>query len=421
MADRHSQSPGGVAVSKTAALTGLLLLATVTALYFAANILVPIAFAVFLNVLLSPIVRALGKRKVPASVSAGMLVSGMVSMVILFVSLLAEPAGQWLHDAPRSIRDLQAQVFTAKDKIANIQEIAKEVGELTSTDSPGRTQEVVVKDADLVENLVGSMPTVLAFAGIVIFLTFFLLASGDTLLRRMTHCGRNWSEQRRIVTIAKQIQSDLSRYLWIVTTINLLLGIAVALTMHLLDVPNPFLWGVMVALFNFAPYLGAVTSTGILLLVGLTTFDTLADAIVAPATFLVLTIIEGQLVTPAIVGRRMALSPVFIFLSVVFWGWLWGIAGALMAVPIVTSFKVICDHVPALEPLAEFIRNEKKGPQTADGLEARHVGTALTVNRAKPVCTERGSQSGSQEIKSGPNEATERPQRADGLEPISCS
>lgn len=365
MADRQPKARHFPRSSAPIALTGLFLFASAAAFYFAANILIPVAFAFFLNLLLSPIVRVLGNYRCPTPVSAAMLVAGMVSVAVMFVSLLAEPAGDWLRDAPTSIRGLQEQVFTAKDKFANIQELAEEVDELTSPATARGPQEVVVKGANVFENMVGSMPSVFTFAGIVIFLTYFLLASGDTLLRRMTYCGRNWSERRRIVTIARQIQSDLSRYLLTVTTINLLLGIAVTVTMHLLEVPNPFLWGAMVALLNFAPYIGAVISAAVLTVVGLTTFAALADALMVPFAFLILTVIEGQLLTPAVVGRRMALSPIFVFLSVIFWGWLWGIAGALMAVPIMTGFKVVCDHVPALEPFGAFIRSENGRAQFA--------------------------------------------------------
>ena len=132
--------------------------------------------------------------------------------------------------------------------------------------------------------------------------------------------------------------------------------------MYWLDVPNPFLWGTMVALFNFAPYVGAVVSTGVLTVVGLSTFDTLGDSLTPAAVFLCLTILEGQLITPTILGHRMALSPIFVFLAVIVWGWLWGIAGALMAVPIVTGLKVVCDHVPGLARVGDFVRSDEPRP-----------------------------------------------------------
>ncbi len=336
-------------------------LAVLATLYQAAELLVPIAFAILLNFLLSPVVRAFQRLHVPAAFTAATLVTGLLALVVLIFGALAEPAEQWLKEAPRSIRDLKTYSFPANQKLADIQEIAAEVTELGQSDAPAKAQSVVVRGPGMFENIVGSLPSVLTFVGIVVFLTFFLLASGDALLRRITLCGRSWQECRRIVTIARQVRSELSRYLLTVTAINLSLGLALSGAMYLLDVPNPFLWGLMTALFNFAPYLGAVASASVLTIVGLTTFDTLAEAAMVPSALLVLTILEGQLVTPAILGRRMALSPVFIFLSVIIWGWLWGVAGALMAVPIVTIIKVICDNVPSLNPIGRFVRNEADG------------------------------------------------------------
>ena len=129
--------------------------------------------------------------------------------------------------------------------------------------------------------------------------------------------------------------------------------------MFWLNVPNPFLWGTMVALFNFAPYVGAVVSASVLTVVGLSTFDTLGESLAPAAVFLCITIVEGQLITPTILGQRMALSPIFVFLAVIVWGWLWGVAGALMAVPIVTGLKVICDHVPGLAWVGDFVRSDE--------------------------------------------------------------
>ncbi len=344
-----------------ATLVGILLLATAATLHVAAELLIPITFAILLNVLLSPTVRTLQRHGVPAGISAAALVATLLGIVVMLITFLAEPAEQWLEDAPRSIRELQSQSFSAKKRLADIQQLADEVDELTSTDLPGSVQSVVVQGPDLLESLLGGLPSVIAFAAIVVFLTFFLLASGDTLLRRMTRWGRTWTERRRIVCIAHQIQSDLSRYLALVTAINLTLGTVVAVAMHLLNVPNPLLWGAMVTLFNFAPYVGALASSIVLTVVGFTEFDSAAKALAVPGIFVCLTILEGQLITPAVVGKQKTLSPLFVFLSVIFWGWLWGVAGALMAVPLVTSLKVIADHVPSLRPVGEFVRGDGGG------------------------------------------------------------
>ena len=346
-------------------LLALLLIALVAVMYFAADLLVPIAISVLLNLLLSPLVKALRRRGIPPALSAAVLVTTIVGLVIFAVGGLAEPAERWISEAPQSIREIRKQTFAAQDQLSGITELAEEVDELANSETSSDAQEVVVKGPGVLTSAVGKLPAIAAFTGIVIFLTFFLLASGDTMLRRVTRCGRTWTERRRIVSIARQVQSDLSRYLGTVTVVNLMLGVAVSLIMHLLKVPNPLLWGAVAGVFNFAPYVGALATAMLLTVVGITTFDNLADALAVPASFIALTIVEGQLITPAVLGRRLSVHPLVVFLAIIFWGWLWGVAGALMAVPIVTSLKVVADHVPRLNFVAGFIRREDTGGNVA--------------------------------------------------------
>jgi predicted PurR-regulated permease PerM len=370
------------------AMIGLFFLALIASLYLAAELLVPVAFAILLNLLFSPAVRWLSRRRVPVVLGAGVLVVAMIAIIVFALATLAGPANAWLDDAPRTVRELQQQMTAAKGNLANIQELADEVEQLSAEDSPQRVQTVEVKGPGVIESVVGGLPTVAAFAGVVIFLTFFLLASGDSLLRRMTSCGRTWSERRRIVMIARQIESDLSRYLATVTVINAGLGIAVAVTMYFLEVPNPLLWGVMAYLLNFAPYVGALTSAAVLTLVGLMTFDTLGEALMVPGAFLCLTILEGQLLTPSILGNRMSLSPIVIFVAVIFWGWLWGIGGALMAVPLMTCIKVVCDQVPGLRLASNFLSRDPAGP--AANPTPRPLQQSFPLDGPSAPATQRG-------------------------------
>jgi predicted PurR-regulated permease PerM len=160
----------------------------------------------------------------------------------------------------------------------------------------------------------------------------------------LVQLGSTQDSRRRISMMLRDVRKEVSTYLNTVTMINIALGIAVGLAMWWLGVPDPALWGVMVALFNFAPYIGAAASAFVLTVVGATAFDTLGQALLVPALFLVLTVIEGSVVTPIILGRRVSLNSLLVFLSVVFWGWIWGPAGALMAVPVTSSLSVFRTH-----------------------------------------------------------------------------
>lgn len=338
------------------ALTGLFVLAVIYTLYLAADIFVPVAFAILLNILLSPITRGMEKIGIVPRISAALTMITLVAIVGWAIAALAEPAEQWLADAPKTVRELKAQALETKGKFAEIQQLAEEVEEITSVDTASMPQPVVVEGPGILEGLLGGLPSMITASAIVIFLTYFLLASGDGILRRLTRCARTWSRRRRIVTISREIQNDLSVYLGTVTIINICLGAAAALILYLLEFPNPLLWGTMIGALNFAPYVGALASVLVLTVVGLTSFESIAQGLTAPCAILVLTTLEGQVITPSVLGSRMSLHPAVVFVSVLMWGWLWGVAGALMAVPIMTSLKVWIDHLPAQQHWGAFLR-----------------------------------------------------------------
>jgi hypothetical protein len=163
------------------------------------------------------------------------------------------------------------------------------------------------------------------------------------------------SDKKKALEIARGIETEIGRYLVTVSIINLVLGVAASLLMYLLHMPNPMLWGAMVALLNFIPYVGATISLSILTVVAILTFETLGQALAVPAGFLVLTTLEGQIGYPFIVGRHFSVNPVLVFVSLLFWGLLWGIPGMLMAVPILVIAKIICSHIESLAVVKEFL------------------------------------------------------------------
>ena len=359
------------------ALIGLFVLAIGYTLFFMADLLVPIAFAILLNVLLSPIVRRMERWGIGPRIGAGAVMLTIIGIAALAIIMLAEPAERWLAEAPTTVRELRSQTLEAQGKLADIQELAEEVEEITDVESPSRPRSVVVEGPGFLEDLLGGLPSIVAGTVVIVFLTYFLLASGDTVLRRLTRCARTWAGRRRIVSIVREIQSDLSSYLGTVTIINLSLGGVVALALYWLEVPNPVLWGTMVAALNFAPYVGSMVAVLIMAVVGLTNSETIADGLVVPGVVLLLTTLEGQLLTPMLLGRRVSLNPTVVFLAVIVWGWLWGVAGALMAVPITTSLKIVFDHIPSSRYLATFMQpNDDCGRRSVANLQRKSLTLA---------------------------------------------
>ena len=346
---------------RSLALTALAVLAILYTLYFARVVLIPITVAVLINLLLSPIVSWLSRRGIPTSLSAGAILLGLLLLIGGTGYVLSEPAKEWLDDAPRNLRELGREFREMKGPLEDIKELGEEVDEMTEIESrKGPTQKVEISTPSMLDRTMQGVPTFVASSVVVFFTSFFLLASGNRLGRRLLTFGKSWPQKRQIILVSREIQAEVARYLRTVSLINIVLGAAVATAMWLLDVPNPILWGVMVTVLNFAPYVGAIVSAAVLTLVGVATFDSLGQALLVPAVFIVLTSLEGGLITPMVLGQRLSLSALVVFVSVVFWGWLWGPMGALIAVPLMSSIKVFFDHIEATAPLSAMMEGARR-------------------------------------------------------------
>jgi predicted PurR-regulated permease PerM len=188
-----------------------------------------------------------------------------------------------------------------------------------------------------------------------VVLLFFLLASGDVFLRKLVTVLPRFEDKKAAVEISRQIEHDISTYLLAITVVNAVFGLAVATAMFFLGMPNPLLWGVMAGLLHFIPFLGAVIGISVVTLVAAVTLDGIGAILLVPTAYFSLNIIEEYIVLPLVMGRRLMLNPVVVLIWLIFWTWLWGIPGALMAVPLLAIVKIICDHVEPLAALAEFI------------------------------------------------------------------
>ena len=189
----------------------------------------------------------------------------------------------------------------------------------------------------------------------MLILLYFLLAYDGVFLMKLIRLMPTLSDKKRAVSIAHDIESHVSRYLLTITVINICLGTAVGTTVGLLGLHNPIMWGVMVAVLNFIPYLGALTGIICMTLGAVLSFDSFSYALIFPAAYLILASLEGNFITPMVMGRSLTLNPVIVLLSLIFWGWMWGIAGIILAVPILAAFKIFCAHIEPMEPLAEFL------------------------------------------------------------------
>jgi predicted PurR-regulated permease PerM len=354
-------APASPATARTGplALSGLLLIAVLTVLHLAREFVLPVVAALILSLVFLPAVRAMKAVWIPAPLGAGIVVLGLLVSFILGAYTLAEPARDWLDRAPQGLREIRAKLLPFTGEVSDMSKTTAEVQHLAQGMTGGRGPEpgsgVTVSTGTLAAGIFEGARTFSLGAASTLLLMYFLLASGDMFLRKTISVTPRLADKKRAVDIAEQIEAAVSRYLFAVTLINLTLGAAVALALYLLGVPNPLLWGVVVAVLNFVPYLGEVMIVGALTIVGLLTFDDPWRGLLVPAVFCVLSAAERYLLTPMVIGRRLSLNPVVIVLSVLFWGAMWGMAGALLAVPILVTLKVLADRVDRLHGFGEFL------------------------------------------------------------------
>jgi len=338
---------------RSIALTGLFMLAVFYTIYFMRSILLPMVLALLLSYLLRPIVRGLARLKIPLPVSAALLLIGFFGLIGYGISALATPTAGWLAKAPAGFTELQRKLLPVRKSVAQVTQATGEIEKLTSTNAEAKAIEV--KRHPITETLFVRTPEFVASAVLSLILLYFLLVYDQTFIAKLVKLLPTLSDKKAAVGIAHDIESQISRYLFTITAINVCLGLAVGSAVGMLGLPNPVMWGVMVALLNFVPYLGALTGI-ICMTIGATlSFDSLGYAIVFPAVYLTLGVLEGSFVTPWVMGRSLTLNPVIILLSLTFWGWMWGMVGIILAVPILAAFKIFCAHIKPMEPFAEFL------------------------------------------------------------------
>jgi predicted PurR-regulated permease PerM len=356
-------SRGGLAPAKyhSSVLLCLAVLAAAYTMYFAATLLVPIVASLLLYFLLSPIVARLASFGLNRAIASIVVVLALIAMLTGALYQLSEPGARWLRDAPNSVAEFRDKLRPRPGPLADVRNASEAVedavAEITGSEdgSEDAAPEVEIREPDTLESVLARLPAVAASSLVTCVLTLFSLIYGDRFLRRLVALGGTFAARKRIVVILRQVERDIARYLGTITLVNIGLGVVVGLAMHGLGLPNPVLWGTVACLLNFAPYVGAALTATTLLLAGVATFDSL-NAMLAPAgAFLIITIIEGQMVTPMLLGRRLELNPMIVFLSVVVLGWLWDLVGALIAVPLVASIRIVLSNTPRLRGVGNLL------------------------------------------------------------------
>jgi len=361
----EATAPAGRPAVGTTVLTVLAVLYT---LYVARGFLIPIVFALLLNFLLSPAIRRFARIRIKAPLGAGLVVLLLVGGLGFGIYQLAGPAQRWAASAPQSFakaqRKLRTIILPMQQVSRNVEQAANAVGGPVE----GRKSQVVVQSGpSLSSRLFGTTQRIAAGLVEIFILLYFLLAGGDLFLQKLIKVLPHFSDKVKAVEIARAIEATVSAYLSTTLLLNIGEGIVVAIALWLLGMPNVVLWGVMVAALEFVPYLGAATATVVLGVAGLAQFDQLGHALMIPGAYLLINLVQSNLLTPMMLGHRLTLNPVAIFVGLAFFFWIWGVPGAFLAVPILATTKIVCDNIESLTAIGEFLgqRDEDERRVTA--------------------------------------------------------
>jgi predicted PurR-regulated permease PerM len=337
---------------RTVFLAALLLLAALAACYAAAEIVLPIVLAFVLSAVLRPIFRILQDLRLPAFLAALVIVVALLSLLVAIGLLLSGPLSDWISRLPETVPRLQQRLQWISTPIHSLQDAIAHIQKLAPVGGPPALS---VKTTTMAERLLVQAKFVAGEAFTTVLVLYFVLMAGETFLRRLVEILPRFKDKRQAVVISQQIEQDISIYLATITMMNSFVGVGVALTSWACGLGDPLLWGIIAFLLNYVPILGPTAGVMLFLVAGLVTIDPLWAAFLPAALYLLIHLAEGETITPMLLARRFTVNPVLIVLSVVFWYWLWGIAGAVLATPMLAILKIVCDRIERLRPIGHLI------------------------------------------------------------------
>jgi predicted PurR-regulated permease PerM len=335
------------------------LIVSLAACWLASDLLIPVMLAMLLALLANPMVTRLRKIWIPRWLGSLVVVVGGLVMTVWLSSLLIGPAADWVKQAPTELRQLAPKIKKITRQVEQANKAAASIVRAAGGAAPApasASAEDKPKPPNL-WSLVSAAPRMLASVLAVVLLAYFFLVYGQDLQRQAIARLPADRHKRITVDILKRIETDLSTYVLTISAINVCLGMILTGALYWLgiDIGDALLWGTLAALLNFVPYVGPLSGVALLAVVGVVAFDQPARMLIPPALYLALHVTESQIVTPIILGRRMAISPLVMLLWLMLWGFLWGVAGLLLAVPMLASIKIVAERVPGWEPWARLI------------------------------------------------------------------
>jgi len=330
------------------------------ALYLLREIVVPFFIALLFCFLLAPLVKMLRRFYIPAEIGS--------ALVILFLLLgigygcygVAQPAATWIGKGPEAIETVDLKIRKVADFLATplsaISQVDEDLNSLSKYVQTNNQTSVSIKQSSF---LVGTVATTtwqfLVEVSLTIVILYFLLIYDDFFLSRLVHWRGSLEKKKEVVSIAREVQNNVFKYLFARTVINIGLAVVVTIVMYAFGMPDPLLWGVMAGILEYIPYLGALVSFAVVAVVALFSFASIAYASLVALAFALILFIEGNIIAPIVISRSVMLNPLIIILGLIFWGWLWGVAGAFMSVPLMVTIKIVFETLYEVSFMNEIL------------------------------------------------------------------
>ena len=340
-------------------LAGLFLIAALAGAYFAREVLLPIVLAFILKLLFQPIMRLLSRVHVPRVVASLAVILIFLGIMVGLGELLSTPAANWAKRLPEGLPRLEQRVQFISAPLKALSRFLAHAGGMVSGGANNQATPAA-PGMDLQGSILSGVQVFASGFFSTLLVLFFLLMSGDTLLRRLVEVMPSFGDKRQVIDIAQQVETDISAYLLTITGMNLLVGIVTGLAMWALGLQDALLWGAIAFLLNYVPILGPLVGLGLFLAVGMLSLDPLWKAFMPMALYAGIHLIEGETVTPILLAQRFILNPVLVIIALLFWDWMWGVPGAILAVPMLAITKVICDRIVPLAAFGHFLEGKKQ-------------------------------------------------------------
>ena len=353
---REAETPPRPRASTAAVV--LAVLAVGYTLWATQDLILPVLLAMFFALVGNPIIRVLQRLHVPRFVGALAVLAGGIAIAVLLAQQLVQPAGEWIREAPRELRTLAPKLQKLTKPVQEANKAAENIARAAGGENTARPVQVVKTEVNDPYKALTATPMLVASVLAVVLLTFFFMVYGQDLQRNAIALLPDRQKKKLTVEILHAIEIEVSRYVLTISVINAVVGLVFAACLFFflgLPLDEALLWGTMAALLNFAPYVGPLIGMVVMVLMGFASYDEPLRALLPAAIYLGLHTLEGQIVTPIVLGKRMAISPLVLILALMVFGWLWGIIGLLLAVPLLVCVKIVLTRLEGMDGWARLL------------------------------------------------------------------